>query len=188
LSQIFNKIIVPVKMSKNPSIKELRYLSLNHYSCNIIVGKITKDAYFAIMSSDNDLFVDAHEMWTRIKLMYLKSKCIASISLISCETNLLEEEEESDRWIHNDESTSLTGLFSTSFKCVAANNDSGDESDNEEEFKDDSEDANKNEKPTSLQGTFSHTSLHASAYNDDRENETKDVEDSPALHPSQQRR
>jgi hypothetical protein len=39
------------------------------------------------MSSDNDLFVDAHDPWTTIKLKYIKSKSIASTSSIVCGTN-----------------------------------------------------------------------------------------------------
>jgi hypothetical protein len=62
------------------------------------------------------------------------------------------------------ESTSPTGLSSTSYKCLIANNDSGDESDDEEEYEDDSED-----EPSSPQGTFSRI---ASTNNNDRENET----------------
>jgi hypothetical protein len=58
------------------------------------------------------------------------------------------------------------------YKCLV--NDSGYKSDDEEEYDDDSEDENK---PTSSQGTFSHIVLHALAYNDDRENETENVEE-----------
>jgi hypothetical protein len=146
LRQIFNKSNVHINMSKNPFQKDLSCLYLNHHACNILVDNLTRDAYFAIMSSDHDLFVDAHELWTIIKLTYFKSKCIASTSSISCETNLLKEEEESDRWRPNDESTSPTGSFSTSYKYLAVNNDRGDESDEEEECKDGNEDENKNDK------------------------------------------
>jgi hypothetical protein len=61
LRQIFSRSIFPSDFSKNPSNAELRCLSLNHH------------AYFAIMSSDSDLFVDAHDLWTRIKIKYLES-------------------------------------------------------------------------------------------------------------------
>jgi hypothetical protein len=64
LRQTFNKSILPSKISNK---KELRYLTLNHHACNILVNALTRDAYFAIMSGDNDLFIDAHELWTRIK-------------------------------------------------------------------------------------------------------------------------
>jgi hypothetical protein len=57
-------------------------------------------------------------------------------------------------------------LSPTSYKCIIANDDSGDESDDEEGH-DDSEDES-----TSSQGTFSRI---ASVNNDDRENETDDV-------------
>ena len=60
-------------------------------------------------------------------------------------------------------------MSSTSYKCLIANNDSGDESDDEEEYEDDSEDES-----SSPQGTFS---CIASTDNNDRENETGDVEE-----------
>ena len=57
-------------------------------------------------------------------------------------------------------------MSSTSYKCLVANNDSGDESDDEEEH-DDSKDES-----TSSQGTFPRI---ASTNNDDREKEIDDV-------------
>jgi hypothetical protein len=59
LRHIFSRRIFPFDISKNPSKVELRYLSLNHHACNILVDSPSKGAYFAIMSSDSDLFVDA---------------------------------------------------------------------------------------------------------------------------------
>jgi hypothetical protein len=87
------------------------------------------------------------------------------LPFIACGTNLSKGEEQ-ERWQPNDESTSPTGSSPTRFKCLVANNDSGDESDDEEKH-DDSEDES-----TSSQGTFSRIS---SANDDYRENETKDV-------------
>jgi hypothetical protein len=113
------------------------------------------------MSSDSDLFDDAHDLWTRIKIKYSESNCTTSTPYVACGTNLSKGEEK--RWQPNDESTSPTGLSSTSYKCLIANNDSGDESDDEEEYEDDSEDE------SSPQGTFS---CIASTDNNDRENET----------------
>jgi hypothetical protein len=60
-------------------------------------------------------------------------------------------------------------VSSTSYKCLIANNDSGDESDDEEEYEDDSKDES-----SSPQGTFS---CIPSTNNNDRENETDDVEE-----------
>jgi hypothetical protein len=60
-------------------------------------------------------------------------------------------------------------VSSTSYKCLITNNDSGDESDDEEEYEDDSEDES-----SSPQGTFS---CIAFTNNNDRENETSDVEE-----------
>jgi hypothetical protein len=166
LRQIFSRSIFPSDISEKPSNAELRCLYLNHHACNILVDSLSRGAYFAIMSSDSDLFVDAHDLWTRIKIKYSESNCTTSTPYVACGTNLSKGEEK--RWHPNDESTSPTGLSSTSYKCLIANNDSGDESDDEEEYKDDSEDE------SSPQGTFS---CIASTDNNDRENETVDVED-----------
>jgi hypothetical protein len=61
------------------------------------VDSLSKAAYFAIMSSDSDLFVDAHDLWTRIKLKHFKSMCTASAPSIACATNLSKGEEQ-ERW------------------------------------------------------------------------------------------
>ena len=68
LRQIFRRSIFPSDISKNPSNDELRCLSLNHRACNILVESLSRGAYFAIMSNDNDLIVDAHDLWNRIKV------------------------------------------------------------------------------------------------------------------------
>jgi hypothetical protein len=68
LRQIFSRNIFPTDISENPSKVELRCLSLNHHACNILVDSLSRNAYFAIMRGDSDLFVDAHDLWTRIKL------------------------------------------------------------------------------------------------------------------------
>jgi hypothetical protein len=167
LRQIFIRSIFPSNISKNPSNAELKCLSLNHHACNILVDSLSSGAYFSIMSSDSDLFVDAHDIWTRIKIKYSESNCTTSTPYVACCTNLSKGEEK--RWQPNDESTSPTGLSSTSYKCLIANNDSGDKSDDEEEYEDDSEDES-----SSPQGTFSYI---ASTDNNDRENETGDVEE-----------
>jgi hypothetical protein len=125
LRQVFSRSIFPSNVSKNPSNDELRCLSLNHHACN--------------MSSDSDLFVDAHDLWNRIKEKYSVTKYDAPTPYITCDTNHSKGEEQ-ERWHPNDESTSSTGLFSTSEKCFIANNDGGDESHDEEEYEDDSED------------------------------------------------
>jgi hypothetical protein len=82
------------------------------------------------MSSNNNLFVDAHDLWTINKVKYLKSKCTASTPYISCGTNISKGEEE--RWRSNNKSTSPTGSSHTGHKCFAANNDSGDERNDDE--------------------------------------------------------
>jgi hypothetical protein len=168
LRQIFSRSIFPSNFSQNPSNDELRCLSLNHHACNILVDSLSRGAYFAIMSSDSDLFVDAHDLWTKIKLKFLKSICTASAPSIAGSTNLSKGEEQ-ERWTPSDGSTSPTGSSLTSYTCLVANNESGDESDDEEEYEDDSEDES-----SSPQGTFS---CFASTDNNDRENEIDDVEE-----------
>jgi hypothetical protein len=150
LRQIFSRSIFPSNVSKNPSNDELRCLSLNHHACNILVDSLSRSAYFAIMSSDSDLFVDAHDLWTKLKLKFFKSICTTSAPSIAGDTNLSKGEEQ-ERWQPNDESTSSTGLSSTGNKCLITNNDGGDKSDDEEEYED--------EESTSSQGTFSSFSV-----------------------------
>jgi hypothetical protein len=164
LRQIFSRSIFPSDISKNPSNDELRCLSLNHRACNILVDSLSRGAYFAIMSSDNDLFVDAHDLWNRIKVKYCVANCTASTPYIACDANLSKGEDQ-ERWALNNESTLSTGLVSTNNKCFIANNDGGDKIHDEEEYEDDSEDE-------SSQGTFSYL---ASTNINDRENETDDM-------------
>jgi hypothetical protein len=171
LRQIFSRSIFPSDISKNPSNAELICLSLNHRACNILVDSLSRSAYFAIMSSDSDLFVDAHDLWNRIKGKYSVANCDAPTPYITCDTNPSKGEEKC--WAPNDESTSSTGLFSTNNKCFIANNDGGDKS-HDEEYEDDSEDES-----SSPQGTFSYI---ASTDINDRENETNDVEEEEIRH------
>jgi hypothetical protein len=149
LRQFFIRSILPTDICGDPSKVELRCISLNHHACNILVDSLYRNAYFAIMSSDIDLFVDSHDLWTRIKLKYFKSICIASVPSVAYDTNFSKGEEQG-QCQPNDESTSPTCLSPTSYKCLAANHDSENES-------------------ASSQGTSFHI---ASANNDDRENET----------------
>jgi hypothetical protein len=168
LRQIFSRSIFPSDISKKPSNAELRCLSLNHHACNILVDSLSRGAYFAIMSCDSDLFVDAHDLWTKIKLKFFKSICTASAPSIAGGTNLSKGEEQ-ERWTPSDGSTSPTGSSPTSYTCLVANDDSGNESDDEEEYENDSKDES-----SSLQGTCSYI---ASTDNNDTENETDDVEE-----------
>jgi hypothetical protein len=66
---------------------------------------LTIDAYYVVMTSDSDMFVDAHNFWTRIKDKYFESICDASPSSSIGSTNIFKEEEE--RWRPNEEFTSL---------------------------------------------------------------------------------
>lgn len=49
-------------------------MTLNHHAYTILVDALSKDAYIKIINSDNDMFVDAHDLWTRIHVKYYKSK------------------------------------------------------------------------------------------------------------------
>jgi hypothetical protein len=93
LRKIFSRSSFPSNISKKPSNAELRCLSLNHHACNILVDSLSRGAYFAIMSSDSDLFVDAHDLWTRIKIKYSESNCTTSTPYVACCTNLSKGEE-----------------------------------------------------------------------------------------------
>jgi hypothetical protein len=84
------------------------------------------------MGSNSDVLVGAHDLWTRIKVKYPESKCTTSTPYVACGTNLSKGEEK--QWLLNDESTSPTSLPSTSYKCLIADNDNGDKSDDEEEY------------------------------------------------------
>jgi hypothetical protein len=86
-SSSHSQSILPSKISRKPSKKELRCLTLNHQACNILVDALSKDYYYAIMNSNDDMFVDAHNVWTKIKMKYFKSNCIASTSSHICATN-----------------------------------------------------------------------------------------------------
>jgi hypothetical protein len=149
VEKIFDASVLPINIDmKNPSEHDLRYLRQNYQAYDILVNSLSKDVYFAVIVSNSDVLVDAHDLWTRIKIKYSESNCTTSTPYVASCTNLSKGEEK--RWQPNDESTSPTGLSSTSYKCLIANNDSGDESDDEEEYEDDSEDES-----SSPQGTFS---------------------------------
>jgi hypothetical protein len=96
LRQIFSRSIFPLILVKKPSNAELRSLSLNHHACNILVDSLSRCAYFFIISSDSDLFVDAHDLWTRIKIKYSESNYTTSTPYVACGTNLSKGEEK--RW------------------------------------------------------------------------------------------
>jgi hypothetical protein len=82
LRHIFSRSIFPFDFSREPSNAELRCLSLNHHACNILVDSLSRGAYFAIMSSDSDLFVNAHDLWTKIKLKFLSPYALFLLPLL----------------------------------------------------------------------------------------------------------
>jgi hypothetical protein len=65
---------------KNPSDHDLRYLRQNYQAYDILFNSHSKDVYFAVIGSNSDVLVDAHDLWTRIKifrvqLYYFYSLC-----------------------------------------------------------------------------------------------------------------
>lgn len=56
------RVFLPSKLSRNPSNKELRCLTLNRQAGHIFVNPFSKYAYYALMSSDDDIFVAAHDL------------------------------------------------------------------------------------------------------------------------------
>jgi hypothetical protein len=81
---IFDRSILPSKISINPSKKELVYLTLNHQACNILVSDLSKDAYYAIMNNNDAMLIDWHDVWTIIKMKYFKSDYNVSTSSYLC--------------------------------------------------------------------------------------------------------
>jgi hypothetical protein len=86
------------------------------------------------MNSNDDMFVDAHDVWTRIKMKYFKFNYNVSTSSHICATKNLKEEEE-ERCQPNDESMSPRGSISHSALHASANID-----DRENEIEDVEED------------------------------------------------
>jgi hypothetical protein len=53
---------------KNPSEHDLRCLRQNYQAYDILIYSLSKDVYFAVMGSNSDVLVDAHDLWTRTKV------------------------------------------------------------------------------------------------------------------------
>jgi hypothetical protein len=109
VEQIFDASVLPINIDmKNPSEHDIRCLRQNYQAYDILVNSLSKDVYFAVIGSNSDVLVDAHDLWTRIKIKYSESNCTTSTPYVSCGTNHSKGEEK--RWQPNDESTSLTGM------------------------------------------------------------------------------
>jgi hypothetical protein len=107
VEQIFDASVLPINIDmKNPSEHDLRCLRQNYQAYDILVNSLSKDVYFAVIGSNSDVLVDAHDLWTRIKIKYFESNFTTSTPYVACGTNLSKGEEK--RWQPNDESTSLT--------------------------------------------------------------------------------
>jgi hypothetical protein len=141
LEQIIDKSIFPSSYNgKIISEEDQRCFRLNYLAFDILSNSLSNEDYRAFISNYNESFRDAHDIWTRIKNKFDKSKhdssFCASTSFGLRDTNPCKEEEENDRWRPNDESTSPKGLsshFDSHMCCVANENDSGSTNEDEEE-------------------------------------------------------
>jgi hypothetical protein len=141
LEQILDKSITPSSYNgKNASEEDQRCIRLNYLAYDILSNSLSKEDYRAFIMNYNESIHDAHDIWTRIKNKFDESKhdgsFYASTSFSPCETNPLKEEEESERWRPNDESTSPKGWsshFDSHICCVANENDSGSTNEDEED-------------------------------------------------------
>jgi hypothetical protein len=141
LEQILDKSIIPPNYARENAFEEdLRCIRLNYLAYDILSESLSKEDYHALIIKYDKPICDVHDIWTRIKNKFDKSKhdssFCASPSFGICETNPLKEEEENERWRPNDESTSPKGLsshFDSHICCVANKNDSGSTNEDEEE-------------------------------------------------------
>jgi hypothetical protein len=141
IEQILDKSIIPPNYAReNASEEDLRCIHLNYLAYDILSKSLSKEDYHAFIIKNDKPICDVHDIWTRIKTKFDKSKhdssFCASTSFGICDTNHCKEEEENDRWRPNDESTSPKGLsshFDSHMCCVANENDSGSTNKDEEE-------------------------------------------------------
>ena len=141
LEQILDKSIIPPSYDrKNASEEDQRCIRLNYLAYDILSKSLSKEDYRAFIMRYDEPIHDAHDIWTRIKRKFNKSKndssFCASTSFGICDTNPCKEEEENERWRPNDESTSPKGLsshFDSHICCVANENDSGSTNEDEED-------------------------------------------------------
>jgi hypothetical protein len=69
VEQIFDASVLPINIDmKNPSEHDLRCLRQNYQAYDILIYSLSKDVYFAVMGSNSDVLVDAHDLWTRTKV------------------------------------------------------------------------------------------------------------------------
>jgi hypothetical protein len=99
VEQILDKSILPSRINRNnPCEEELRCLQLYYQAFNILTNALSKDAYNAFITSDNELVDDVHDIWTKIIENFDESKSDssfdASTSSSICETKTLKEEVE----------------------------------------------------------------------------------------------
>jgi hypothetical protein len=116
LEQILDKSIIPSSYDKkNTSKEDQRCLRLNYLGYEILGNSLSIEDYHGFIIRYDEPIHGAHDIWTRIKDKFDKSKNSsydASTFSSSCETNPLKEEEEKECWRPNDESTSPKGLSS----------------------------------------------------------------------------
>jgi hypothetical protein len=68
VEQIFDASVLPINIDmKNPSEHDLRCLRQNYQAYDILVNSLSKDVYFAVIGSNSDVLVDAHDLWIELK-------------------------------------------------------------------------------------------------------------------------
>ena len=99
LEQIIDKSIIPSSYNgKNTSEDDQRCLRLNYLAFDILGNSLSKEDYHAFIIRYDEPIHDVHDIWTRIKSKFNKSKHISSSTSFSpCETIPLKDEEENER-------------------------------------------------------------------------------------------
>jgi hypothetical protein len=96
LEQIIDKSIIP--SNYDASEEDQRCIHLNYLALDILSNSLSKKGYHAFITNYDEYIPDAHDIWTRIKTKFDKSKhdssFCASTSFGLCDTNPCKEEEE----------------------------------------------------------------------------------------------
>jgi hypothetical protein len=80
---------------KNPFKENQRCLRLNYLAYDILGNSLSKEGYHAFIIRYDEPIHDTHDIWTRIKDKFHKSKIVHMMLLSSfCETKPLKQEEE----------------------------------------------------------------------------------------------
>jgi hypothetical protein len=101
LAQIIDKSIFPPGYNgKIISDEDQRCFRLNYLAYDILSNSLSNEDYHAFISNNDESIYDVHDIWTRIKNKFDKSKhdssFYASTSFGICDTNPCKEEEENE--------------------------------------------------------------------------------------------